>query len=92
MRCILWPFVRFFSLSFSLFQFGSALTSVDLERGQGLNHCIADVATLIEAIDPNTPNMEETIAKYQEEMVPRASDEVKLSVKNTTMLVSNPFK
>lgn len=61
---------------------------INVERGQGLNHCIADVATLTEAINSEAPNMEEAIAKYQEEMVPRAGDEVKLSVKNTIMLVS----
>ena len=63
-----------------------------VERGQGLNHCIADVAMLIEAIDPEAPDLEEAIDKYQEEMVPRAGDEVKLSVKNTTMLVSKVLK
>ena len=65
---------------------------MDVERGQGLNHCIADVATLIDAIDPEAPDLEEAIAKYQEEMLPRAGDEVKLSVKNTTMLVSNVLR
>lgn len=61
---------------------------MDVERGQGLNHCIADVATLIDAINSEAPNLEEAIVTYQDEMVLRAGDEVKLSVKNTTMLVS----
>ena len=81
------------SLSLLSVRFGGfALTGVGVERGQGLNHCIADVAMLIEAIDPEAPDLEEAIDKYQEEMVPRAGDEVKLSVKNTTMLVSKVLK
>ena len=59
-----------------------------IERGQGLNHCIADVATLVDVINLDASNMEEAIDEYQDEMIPRAGDEVKLPVKNATMSVS----
>lgn len=68
---------------------GDAAHPMTFQRGQGLNHGIADarslVAKLKDAVDGKT-SVEEAAALYQEEMVERAGDEVKTSKENTEML------
>lgn len=58
------------------------------ERGQGLNHCIADVANFVKGLKalPKPADLAKVIEAYQSEMIERAGDEVKLSLKNTYML------
>ncbi|ETN43407.1 uncharacterized protein HMPREF1541_02566 [Cyphellophora europaea CBS 101466] len=68
---------------------GDAAHPMTFQRGQGLNHGIADarsfVAKLKEAVDGKM-TVEQAAAEYQEEMVERAGDEVKTSKENTEML------
>lgn len=48
-------------------------------RGQALNHCIADVAKLIEgltAVKEERMSLREALRGYEMEMIPRAAQEV----------------
>lgn len=58
------------------------------QRGQGLNHGIADAAhltKLMAAVRDGTKSQEQAMQEYVEEMVPRAGEEVKISTMNTEM-------
>ena len=55
------------------------------ERGQGLNHSIADAGKLVELLQ-TTDSQVSAINQYEEEMKARAGEEVHLSVVNTAML------
>jgi 2-polyprenyl-6-methoxyphenol hydroxylase-like FAD-dependent oxidoreductase len=61
---------------------------VFLDRGQGLNHCITDVASLVKGLvglkDKN--DLENVISKYEAEMIPRGKAEVESSVENAVAL------
>ena len=59
------------------------------DRGQGLNHCICDSSHILEAIQRvrnNETTFKDAISAYDEEVVPRGSEEVKCSVENGLML------
>lgn len=59
------------------------------QRGQGLNHGIADAASLtklLAAVKDGSKSQEAAIEEYVDEMVPRAGEEVKMSIVNTEML------
>ena len=62
---------------------------LSIDRGQGLNHCIADVFSLVaqakQAINGET-TWNSAISRYEEELVPRGSEEVKCSIENGIML------
>lgn len=60
-----------------------------IERGQGLNHGIADAASLVtklkSALDGHS-NVKDAVKSYNTEMIERAGDEVVTSKENTEML------
>jgi 2-polyprenyl-6-methoxyphenol hydroxylase-like FAD-dependent oxidoreductase len=58
------------------------------DRGQGLNHCITDVASLVKGIaDMKDKNeLAEVVLNYEAEMIPRGKAEVESSVENAMML------
>ncbi|KAF2401057.1 FAD/NAD(P)-binding domain-containing protein [Trichodelitschia bisporula] len=68
---------------------GDAAHPMTFQRGQGLNHGIADADVLVREIvaaRDGEKTVEEALAAYQAEMVPRAGEEVRLSMLNTEML------
>jgi hypothetical protein len=67
----------------------STPNNVLTDRGQGLNHCICDNSHLLDAIQrvlANKADLRQAISAYDEEVVPRGSEEVKCSVENGFML------
>jgi 2-polyprenyl-6-methoxyphenol hydroxylase-like FAD-dependent oxidoreductase len=68
---------------------GDAAHPMTFQRGQGLNHGIADARSLVakmkDAVDGKI-TVEEATSAYQKEMVDRAGEEVRLSTENTEML------
>ena len=59
------------------------------QRGQGLNHGIADARSLVlkfQEILAGKLKVEDAVHAYQKEVIERAGDEVKLSLENTEML------
>ncbi|KAH7076880.1 hypothetical protein BKA63DRAFT_594450 [Paraphoma chrysanthemicola] len=68
---------------------GDAAHPMPPYRGQGLNHCITDVFNLVAKIkqvaSAESP-LEGAIGAYEEELIPRGSEEVKCSVQNGIML------
>jgi 2-polyprenyl-6-methoxyphenol hydroxylase-like FAD-dependent oxidoreductase len=68
---------------------GDAAHPMTFQRGQGLNHGIADARSLVmkykDALGGKI-TYEEAAAAYMAEMVDRAGDEVRLSLENTEML------
>ncbi|RAL07228.1 FAD-dependent oxidoreductase [Aspergillus homomorphus CBS 101889] len=68
---------------------GDAAHAMTYQRGQGLNHSITDAAKLVEAIRRFVSGEElqsTAVSEYEEEMIARASDEVRLSTVNTEMV------
>jgi 2-polyprenyl-6-methoxyphenol hydroxylase-like FAD-dependent oxidoreductase len=59
-----------------------------LVRGQGLNNCIADVSSFVEAMAElsDKESLPELVANYEAEMIPRGRAEVEASVKNFEMI------
>jgi 2-polyprenyl-6-methoxyphenol hydroxylase-like FAD-dependent oxidoreductase len=68
-----------------------------IERGQGLNHALADAANLVKAIVSfaendlesdvaDRPTQLAAINAYETEMIARGGEEVRLSWQNTTLL------
>ncbi|KAK7512472.1 monooxygenase [Phyllosticta citriasiana] len=69
---------------------GDAAHPMTFQRGQGLNHCIADASKLkhcikAAAID-GAQTWAEAINAYEQEVVERGGDEVRTSMQNTEML------
>ncbi|TVY89983.1 FAD-dependent monooxygenase [Lachnellula willkommii] len=64
---------------------GDAAHPMTFQRGQGLNHSMADAGKLVEALT-SEPNQSLAIHNYESEMKDRAGEEVRSSVANTTML------
>lgn len=70
---------------------GDAAHPLPPHRGQGLNHCIADVKNFVQAmvdITEGRTTAAEAITAYDEELVKRGSEEVETSRKNA-LLVHN---
>ncbi|KAK7534208.1 monooxygenase [Phyllosticta citribraziliensis] len=68
---------------------GDAAHPMTFQRGQGLNHCIADASKLkrcVAAAVSGTQSWADAIDAYQQEIVERGGDEVRTSVQNTEML------
>jgi 2-polyprenyl-6-methoxyphenol hydroxylase-like FAD-dependent oxidoreductase len=69
---------------------GDAAHAMTYQRGQGLNHSIMDAAKLVEAIksfvQKGQSSQAAAIWSYEEEMIHRAGEEVRLSAANTEML------
>jgi len=68
---------------------GDAAHTMTYQRGQGLNHSVTDAARLVAAIKSvldGDAARDVAIAKYEEEMIARAGEEVRMSTKNTLML------
>lgn len=63
-------------------------TSSGLDRGQGLNHALADVGQLFKLLTNNLDSLsqEQIISDYETEMRTRGGEEVRLSQMNTFML------
>lgn len=60
----------------------------DYARGQGANHAIADVLGYIEAIErvqSGELSLQDAVQMYEDEMIPRSGEEVRLSLLNTKM-------
>ena len=60
-----------------------------IERGQGLNHCIADAVKLLGCLNSvvtNESTLDEAVSDYVTEMITRSGDEVAVSKENTEML------
>lgn len=58
------------------------------DRGQGLNHCIADASRLIKdlsLVQAGSQPLHDAVNAYQAEMIERSGEEVKMSVMNTTV-------
>jgi len=64
---------------------GDAAHPMTYQRGQGLNHSIADAGKLVESLASES-NQLSAIQNYETEMMDRAGEEVRSSVTNTTML------
>ena len=65
------------------------LLTLYADRGQGLNHCITDIFNLVAQIKhavASEGTWEAGISAYEEEMIPRGSEEVRCSVENGIML------
>ena len=68
---------------------GDAAHPMTFQRGQGLNHGIADARSLVlkyRDAAAGKMSFEQAAAAYQAEMIDRAGDEVKISWENTQML------
>jgi 2-polyprenyl-6-methoxyphenol hydroxylase-like FAD-dependent oxidoreductase len=68
---------------------GDAAHPMTFQRGQGLNHGIADARSLVlkyKAALTGEMTFEEAATAYQSELVDRAGEEVRLSKENTEML------
>ncbi|KAF2858090.1 putative monooxygenase [Piedraia hortae CBS 480.64] len=68
---------------------GDAAHPMPPYRGQGLNHCVCDTSELLAAFDEvcnYKSSLEQAISKYEADLVPRGSEEVKCSVENGKML------
>ncbi|PYH48930.1 FAD-dependent oxidoreductase [Aspergillus saccharolyticus JOP 1030-1] len=68
---------------------GDAAHAMTYQRGQGLNHSITDAAKLVEAIRDFVSGgraQSTVISEYEEEMIARASGEVRLSTLNTRLV------
>ncbi|KAK1147824.1 hypothetical protein N8T08_000337 [Aspergillus melleus] len=68
---------------------GDAAHPMPPYRGQGLNHCICDVSTLLEGIKnvvDGKSALNDVVTAYEAEMVPRGREEVTCSVENGYML------
>jgi len=75
-----------FRASFCPFSF---LVLIKVERGQGMNHGIADAKVLTEqftAAKDGKQTVAEALDNYQKEMLARAGEEVAMSIVNTEML------
>jgi 2-polyprenyl-6-methoxyphenol hydroxylase-like FAD-dependent oxidoreductase len=66
---------------------GRELTTCE-DRGQGLNHGIADVASLVNGLTgmKDKAELAEVVSSYEAEMIPRGRAEVDSSVENAAML------
>ncbi|KFZ22699.1 hypothetical protein V502_02820 [Pseudogymnoascus sp. VKM F-4520 (FW-2644)] len=68
---------------------GDAAHPMTFQRGQGMNHGIADAASLVtklkSALDGHS-NVKDAVKSYNTEMIERAGDEVATSKENTEML------
>ncbi|TVY36531.1 FAD-dependent monooxygenase, partial [Lachnellula occidentalis] len=64
---------------------GDAAHPMTFQRGQGLNHSMADAGKLVESLT-SEPNQSSAIQAYESEMKDQAGEEVRSSVANTTML------
>jgi hypothetical protein len=63
--------------------------TIQLERGQGMNHDIANATVLVKELTAAMAGLKsekEAVEAYQTEMVSRAGEEVILGVMNTEML------
>src|SRR5437773_11053972 len=59
------------------------------DRGQGLNHCIADISHLVYAlqdVQSHNSSLQDAVAAYEDEMVKRGAEEVRSSLQNSLML------
>ncbi|PTU17907.1 hypothetical protein P175DRAFT_0445558 [Aspergillus ochraceoroseus IBT 24754] len=68
---------------------GDAAHAMTYQRGQGLNHSVTDAAVLAEAVRKfvrGTSTQAAAIMAYEEEMIPRAGGEVRMSTTNTEMV------
>lgn len=68
---------------------GDAAHPMTFQRGQGLNHGIADAMNLtkvLAAVRDGEKSQEAAIKEYMDEMVERAGEEVRVSMVNTEML------
>jgi 2-polyprenyl-6-methoxyphenol hydroxylase-like FAD-dependent oxidoreductase len=68
---------------------GDAGHPMTFQRGQGLNHGIADARSIVlklKAVKAGETTLHEAVDEYVKEMVERAGDEVKTSKENTMML------
>ena len=68
---------------------GDAAHTMTYQRGQGLNHSVTDAAKLLAAVQSvlrGDVAQDEAVAKYEEEMIARAGEEVRMSTNNTLML------
>jgi 2-polyprenyl-6-methoxyphenol hydroxylase-like FAD-dependent oxidoreductase len=68
---------------------GDAAHAMTYQRGQGLNHSVTDAAKLASAIGEfvsGKKSRRDAIAEYEEEMVKRAGEEVRMSTRNTEMV------
>ncbi|KAF2827803.1 FAD/NAD(P)-binding domain-containing protein [Ophiobolus disseminans] len=66
-----------------------SLLKYSTDRGQGLNHCIADLHSLaaqIKLAHSGIATWAEAIGGYEAELVPRGAEEVKCSIENGIML------
>ncbi|KAK7721067.1 hypothetical protein SLS64_001361 [Diaporthe eres] len=75
--------------SFHAFQSRDAAHPMPPYRGQGLNHCIRDVAYLLEGMQAwnnSEQTLQEAIQKFEGEMIARGQEEVTCSVENGYML------
>ncbi|MCJ1342654.1 hypothetical protein MMC31_000841 [Peltigera leucophlebia] len=67
---------------------GDAAHPMTFHRGQGANHAIADVSGYIDAIErvrSSESSLQDAVKMYEEEMIPRSGEEVRLSLLNTKM-------
>ena len=64
------------------------LMQVLLDRGQGLNHCVADVASLVKSLIEmkDKKDLMDLVSRYEAEMIPRGKAEVESSVENANAL------
>ena len=68
---------------------GDAAHPMTFQRGQGLNHGIADavsITKLLARVKKGDMGREEAVREYMDEMIPRVGEEVKGSLGNTEML------
>ncbi|KAF2436516.1 putative monooxygenase [Tothia fuscella] len=68
---------------------GDAAHTMTYQRGQGLNHSITDASKIVKAVKSvisREKSQEEAIKIYEEEMICRAGNEVRMSTQNTAML------
>ncbi|KAL3425861.1 hypothetical protein PVAG01_02652 [Phlyctema vagabunda] len=65
---------------------GDAAHPMTFQRGQGLNHAIADCGELVKNFTMLGASQEQAIGTYEDSMKERAGEEVRSSVLNTTML------
>jgi 2-polyprenyl-6-methoxyphenol hydroxylase-like FAD-dependent oxidoreductase len=68
---------------------GDAAHAMSFHRGQGMNHGIADACKLMEeltAVRNVEKSQKDAVLAYQEEMIKRAGEEVRVSMMNTEMM------
>jgi 2-polyprenyl-6-methoxyphenol hydroxylase-like FAD-dependent oxidoreductase len=86
---VYWKTVRFDNKGGRATLAGDAAHLMILQRGQGLNYAICDVANLVSALNKAQKgelSLNDAVSEYDTEMIKRGGDEVQKALVNTKMV------